>query len=34
LLLDTNPVEAVSMRDALLDRLSKRAARIEAARKN
>jgi len=34
LLLDTNPVEAVSMRDALLDRLSKRAARKEAARKN
>ena len=34
LLLDANPVEAVSMRDALLDRLSKRAARIEAARKN
>lgn len=34
LLLDANPAETVAMRDALLDRLSKRAARAEAARKN
>jgi hypothetical protein len=34
LLLDTNPAEAVALREALLDRLAQRAARAEAARKN